>query len=125
MFTDIVAPNIFKPRNDWNVITFNCRKSNYEDLYILRVAKIIKDETGIDPLSKHINRKRNRVDSRQLFAVMMIRHTNRTYESIGNVIGKNYATVWHSEKVISKMFDTDIRFREMYKRINEKVSNLI
>lgn len=121
MYTDIVSPNIFKSKNDWNVISFKCKKYYYTDRIVSIISRTIKDETGTDPFIERGLRKRVFVQSRQIFLTMMLEHTKRTLESIGNLVGKDHATVLHSQKAVQNMIDTDKRFKELYDTINSKV----
>ena len=88
------------------------------------IAKEIKDETGIDPIAEKHYRGGKVVQSRQLFLVMMVEHTKRTYESIAAIVGKDHSTINHSIKSVRNMCDTDKRFKAMYDRINEKAKKL-
>jgi len=121
MITDIVAPNIFMPKINWNIITFRCKKPIQYDAFEQQVAKIVKEETGIDPLELRHYRGGKQVQSRQLFLVMMATYTNRTYESISAIVGKDHATINSSKKSVSNFKDTDKRYAAMYERIETKV----
>jgi Bacterial dnaA protein helix-turn-helix len=115
----MIAPNIFVPRNDWNVRSMFCRKSISKlGSFEKELAREIKNEIGVNPLDEPKYRGGKNVQARQLFLVMMTIHTNRTYESIGRIIGKDHATINHSIKSVQNWYETDKRFRAMYDRIN-------
>jgi hypothetical protein len=117
----MIAPNIFIPRNDWNVRSMFCRKPiRLFGTFEKTLAEEIKNETGVSPLDEPKYRGGKQVQARQLFLVMMTLHTNRTYESIGGMVGKDHATVNHSIKSVQNWYDTDKRFRAMYNRINDR-----
>jgi chromosomal replication initiation ATPase DnaA len=118
----MIHPNIFIPRNDWNVRSMFCRRSGrIYDSFEKELAKEIKNEIGVSPLEEPKYRGGKNVQARQLFLVMMTLHTNRTYESIGSIIGKDHATVNHSIKSVQNWYDTDKRFRAMYDRIDQRI----
>ena len=119
-----VAPNIFKPRNDWNVRSFKCKKRPLVDVFERLVAREIEKAMGVHPLSSTAYRKREYVESRQLFLTMMHNHTKRSLASIGSIVGKDHATVLHSVKTINNLCDTDKKFREMYEFIENRVKQL-
>lgn len=117
----MVHSNIFKTRNDWAVITLKCKKHKVIDRVISMLVRVIKEETGFDPLNENYKRKRDFVQSRQLFVTMMCKYTKRTLSCIGGIIGKDHATVLHSQKAVQNMIDTDKRFKDLYDRIDLKV----
>jgi len=115
----MIAPNIFKPRNDWNVITFRCKKT--PDSFVNKLKGIIEMETGIDIMAKTRYRGRKHVEARQLFTTFMMRHTKRTLENIGEMVNRDHATVLHSAKTVSNLCDTDNSFKAMYDRIDKQL----
>ena len=119
----MITPNIFKPRNDWNVRSLRCKKYR-NDNFCLLVAHEIRSMVGIDPFCETKYRGLQYVQARQLFLVMMVNHTKRTYESIGKILGKDHATVIHACKTIQNMIDTDKRFKAMYDFIENRVKQL-
>ncbi len=123
MFTDIVAPNIFRAKNDWNIISL--KSKNYVILsFPQRVAKIIKDETGYDPLVDTPWRKREVCQSRQLYLVMLKRNTGMSLAAIGLTVHKDHCTVINAIKTISNLYDTDKNFRSTYNLIDSRVKLL-
>jgi hypothetical protein len=120
MFTDIVAPNIFHCRNDWNVKSFNCKQFRVISIPGM-VAKIVKDETGFDPLENTPWRKREVCQSRQIYLVMLKNNTRMSLASIGNTVQKDHCTVINASKSINNLCDTDKRFKELFDTINSKV----
>jgi hypothetical protein len=122
MFTDIVAPNIFHCRNDWNVKSFNCKQYKSHDRHSLIIANEIEKETGIHPFCHTGNRKREYRQSRQLFAKFMKKYTNYSLLRIGKYIDKDHTTVLHSINIVNNYCDTDKEFRELYCNIDEKIN---
>lgn len=120
----MVAPNIFKPRNDWNIISFRCSKYTYNTSVENLIAKEVMNETGINPLNYRHCRGRQIAEARQLFFVMMVKYTKRTYKYIGSILGKDHATINHSIKTVSNLYETDKRYKLMYDRIEEKIKKL-
>lgn len=110
-----VYSNIFKCRNDWNVITFRCKKPACHT----RVAMVISDIWGVNPLSNKTYQGTKEVISRQLFAVMMRKYSKDTLKVIGGYISKDHATILTSKKSIQDLLDTDKVFKERYKSIDQ------
>ena len=120
----MTATNIFIPRNDWNVKAFLCKRAVPFDLFEKLVARVVQNETGINPLNYRHYRGAKLVQARQLFMVMMVLYTKRTYSSIAGIVGKDHATINHCIKAVNNMNDTDKLFRAMYNRINELVKQI-
>jgi len=118
----MIAPNIFKTRNNWNVITLRCKKRHSSNgVFIRIVANEVERETGINSFDDTEYRGREYVLTRQLISVMLWRHTKMTEREIGKIFGKDHATVNHAKKTIENLCDTDSRFREQFNRIDSRV----
>ena len=89
-----------------------------------RIRKAVVDETNVDPLELRIYRGAERVQSRQLFIVMMVKHSSLTYREIGQLMRKDHATVSHSLTQVNNLYETDKRFRFLYDRIDNKIKML-
>ena len=120
MITDIVAPNIFRAKNDWNVCILKSKKLFFLDDFEKNLVHEIKIETGFNPLVDVKYRGAQVCQSRQLFLTMMTLHTNKTLAAIGLIVGKDHATTIHAVKSVNNMYDTNKRFRALYDRINLK-----
>ena len=120
----MIAPNIFQHRNDWNVRSMNCKKPLSKDNFIKDVAGIITKELEISPFASLDYRERRHVQSRQLLFAMLHKHSVKTLDVIGSVLGKDHATVTHSITTVNNLCDTDKRFKVMYDRIDGKVKHL-
>lgn len=117
----MVHPNIFQHRNNWNVITLQAKRYSYKDAFATRVAAAIKSETGVDVFLDGKRRKRQLVESRQMFAAIMCAHTGKTLEQIGNMLGQDHSTIMYSEKSISNLCETNKEFKTRYDRINLQI----
>jgi chromosomal replication initiation ATPase DnaA len=117
----MIAPNIFQPRNNWNISVFRCKKT--DNSLQERIFKIIKEETGMDVKVNTSYRGGRENQARQLFMAMMVRHTKGTQSNIGKIIGKDHSTVVHAIKTVNNLCDTDKDYRLMYKRIDDKIKN--
>jgi hypothetical protein len=117
----MIAPNIFRPRNDWNIISFRCKKPVQFDRFEKMVADAVQQETGVNPLKYRHYRGGKVVQSRQVFLVMMVNHTKRTYDSIAGIVEKDHSTINNCIKSVQNMRDTDKRFSAMYDRIDAKI----
>ena len=84
-----VAPNIFKPRNDWNIIALNCKNHVKQySIFVKNVAAIIEKETGFNPMDSTKLRKRAIVEARMLFLVMLCNKNNKSLSYIGSLVGR-------------------------------------
>jgi len=115
----LVYSNIFTPRNDWSIISMRCKKAD-NDPMVNKIRSLIIKEYGVDITEKRRYRGRKYVIGRQLFAVLMVRHTKKNYEDIGKLIGdRDHSTVTHSMKSINNLCQTDNTFKCIYDRIDK------
>ena len=120
-----VAPNIFKPRNDWNIIALNCKNHVRQySIFVKNVATIIEKETGYNPMDSTRLRKRAIVEARMLFLVMLCNKNNKSLSYIGSLVGKDHATVIHAKKTVMNLCSTDRQFNELYNQIKNRVDKL-
>ena len=120
-----VAPNIFKPRNDWNIIALKCK--NHKNLYsafVKNVAGIICKETGYNPMETIRSRKRGIVEARMLFLVMLCHKNNKSLSYIGSLVGKDHSTVIHARNTVENLCSTDKQFNEQFTKIKNRVDKL-
>lgn len=121
-------PTIFRGApSDYNTKVMNYRKyaPNY-DFYIRNVARIIKEETGFNPLEKLYNRRRELVESRQIFTTLLYKHIGWSQHRIAGIIGsENHCIVYYSKGIIDNLCETDKKFRETYIEIENRVKLLI
>jgi len=118
----MVAPNIFKTRNNWNVITMKCKKRHSTNGSFIRiVVNEVEKETGIKAFDDMEYRGREYVLTRQLISVFLWRYSKMTAREIGKIFGKDHATISHSKKTIDNLCETDSRFREKFNRIDNRI----
>ncbi len=121
----IDAPNIFQPRNDWNIRSLQCKTPNTTKNLPKEIARIIESETRTNPFVNLKSRGSKKVMSRYLLMDMMLKYTKWTYSNIADLVGKDHSTVSHSKEYIENYLITDDRFRHMYKRIDGKIKELV
>lgn len=124
MVTDNTISNIFQPRNDWAVRTLNCRKYNYND-FEKKLRNIVWGVLRCDPFLDPKYRGRNNVKARYMFMVMMVYHSGRSYEYIGNLFKKDHSTVSHALKTVSDLCFSEKDFKYSYDLIESKVKQII
>jgi chromosomal replication initiation ATPase DnaA len=124
MITDIPISNIFRPRNDWYLVSQRCKKVETRDKYAIQLAEAIQKETGLNPLKNIKSRKREICDTRKLFMAMMAMNTKQPYRKIGRMVGKDHSTVTHTMLKTQDIYDTDEKFRQAFDRITELVKNI-
>jgi chromosomal replication initiator protein len=122
-----LAPNIFKPRNDWGLIALkHNRNIKPYKVFIQDISNVIKNEIGVSPLDDVDYRGRNYVLARQLLMVMLLRYTTKNQSAIGKIAGgKDHATVIHARRAINNLCETDKKFNEQFFRINAEVLNFL
>jgi hypothetical protein len=127
METYALAPNIFKPRNDWNLVSLKCKKNNRPiKSFVEYMAHVIEEEIGVSPFSEINYRGHSYVIARQLLMVMLLRYTNKKLHEVGKIAGnKEHATVIHARKTINNLCDTDKKFNELFCRVNNEVLNYL
>lgn len=103
----IDAPNIFKPRNDWNIISMKSMKYISKSKVAFKIAEIIEKYLGANPLNRVNDRTAIYRKSRQIFAEMMCRYSLVTLGEIGAYIGKTHCTVIWSRKIVSNELCTN------------------
>jgi hypothetical protein len=116
----MIAPNIFKPRNDWNITTLRCRKLPLTMTHRIRTS--IKDVTGFDPFCKTRSRKAEFVQARQLFCYFAKQHTDLSLSVIGSFLGnQDHCTVIHAIKCVEKFQDIEVHYKRIVELIEEKI----
>lgn len=121
----MVAPNIFKPHNDWNVISFRCKKQSIKSIEI-RIAHIVEVEMGYDPLSDKQYQGTPICKSRQVYQFMLKKHLNMTLTSIGRMTGnKKHCTILSSINAVKNYYDTDMLFRKSFNNIDNEIIRLL
>lgn len=120
----MIATNIFKPRNDWDIRAQMCKRYVTRDKFVLEVVYIIMKEMNTNPLDEPKLRERKHVEARQMLFTMVYNYTTKSLADVGAILNKDHATVLHGIKTISNLCDTDRRFKAIYERINRRVKQL-
>ncbi len=115
MITDRPISNIFQPRNDYYLRSFNCKKylRDPED----RLRQIIIKTWGHDPYFRTQSRRRELVIARQIHMTICYTHLKKTYASAGILVGKDHATTIHAITAIHNECETNDKFKELYQSI--------
>lgn len=115
------TPNIFRPRNDWHLISLNSRKYKKYSRIEMYVADKVKQLTGVHPFSQIRYRGRVHVTARYLYVIMLVRHTDKTYKDIAKAIGKDHTTINHAINTIDNLYETDRIFKDLYDTLDENM----
>jgi chromosomal replication initiation ATPase DnaA len=109
----MIAPNIFKPRNDWNVKTLLCSK--YIKSGLSEILSNVSYITGIktDDI-KDGTRKREIVEARFFYCYRARRYTKHTFESIGRLINRDHASVLHGIRMVDECKEIKDRYNELF-----------
>jgi chromosomal replication initiation ATPase DnaA len=109
---------------NWMLSWMRSKKYHDDKVSQFVIARIICDETGINPFDRSSYQGREYVVSRQLFFYFMLRYTKKTLREIAKYFNKNHATVIHARTTINNLIETDKKFREMYERLDSKIKKL-
>jgi hypothetical protein len=120
----MIARHLKKPPDEVMMRLYNSNKKIYKASFESELIRIIQQETGINALAENNYRARRFVEARAIFAVMLAKHTMKTYTQIGNLIGKDHSSITHLNTMVMNMIDTDKKFCLMYDRINLKAGEL-
>ena len=115
------GPNIFKPRNNWNVISFNCN-SYIKDVPEEKIRRAVRREYYFDPFCMTGSHEKEFVRARMIFIKLIKTYTNYSLSYIGMLINKDHATVIYALKSFSDEWDTNNSFREKFKAIDKRIS---
>ena len=89
---------------------------------IREIASLVEQETGISWPEMRLNARRGEiVFARQLVMTFARKYTVLSRRQIGKPFGRDGATVFHAEKTISDLCETDKRINSIFRRINTKV----
>ena len=110
----MVHPNIFKPRNNWNVIAFNCKK--YSSVSLDRIIGEILEKTNLtrdEFVSK--SRKREYVEARQLYFYRARKLTTYSLEKIGSKVNNgDHATVLYGIRQVAIVPSLKQKYNEVF-----------
>lgn len=88
-----------------------------ENLEILR--NLIIKHFKVDPLDK--SRARNIVDAKKIFALIAFNEINGfSYTPVSRYMGYNHATLIHHVKTARDLLEYDLKFKEMYSKIESQ-----
>lgn len=118
--------NIFFPRNDWNIRSFNSkRRHDIRSIYLFKLSKIVEQKTGFNPLNCTEIRRREFVLSRQIMMVLMDTFIKKlSLRDIGKIFDKDHATVSHAKKTVQNLYETDPEFKKTFDEIKESVKQI-
>ena len=89
------------------------------------IDEIIADTFGVTVEGmKDIGRKRENVDARHFAMWFRINNSRDSFAKIGSIYGgRDHATVYHAQKKVIALMDTDPRYRDMALEALEKLEN--
>ena len=133
---EMIRPSVFIPRHIKNPIDtyyfnkFYSKQSTFtikDKIEIIR--KAVKKVTGYDPYDNPSYRKRELVESRQLFMVFVrkfikdVRGNQMTQADTAALLGKEHATVITAMKTVNNLCDTDLQFKKTYDAIETRIKS--
>jgi hypothetical protein len=74
---------------------------------------------GVNPLNAIYHRKHEFVEARQLFAYFVKRESLLTLQEVGDLIGKDHASISHSLKCVEKFTQTEKLYKEKFEAIDK------
>jgi len=114
----MIHPNIFKPRNDWAVISMNCKK--YFTVNLDAIIGEILEKTNLtrDEFSSR-SRKREYVEARQLYFYRARKLTTYSLEKIGSKVKNgDHATVLYGIRQVATIPDLKQKYEEIFNGAN-------
>jgi len=101
----MIHPNIFKPKNDWNVRSLYCKKYNaYQEINLITILARVSELSGIPVEVLKLNtRKRDVVEARHIFFKRACEGTRETLETIGKYVGRDHASVLHGVSQVNNI----------------------
>lgn len=117
----MIAPNIFQPRNDWNVSSFRSKKYNsgalefeikpaYEPALLTILIDVCKRERVSFDAVMNGSRNREYTEARQIYYKRAREITGQSFKSIGNIVGKDHATVIYGVSVVETVKEIRDRY---------------
>ena len=107
-----MPPSLFN--NNKNIYMTNNKK-------LQSIVEYVSEKTGIDILM--MSRGRQIVYARALYCKIALKATNASLTNIGDVIGKNHATIIHARNNIFHLIESDVFYMNIYKEFfGEKIS---
>ena len=121
----MVNPNIFRPRNDWNIIVLKSVKYNLSGntslaSILLEVSR--KSKITLERLLSG-SREREIVEARQIYFKRARETTNISYRLIGALVGLDHATVLHGVRNVDNVKELSIRYN-LYFNPNHDVKKI-
>lgn len=83
------------------------------------IRKVTEDITGMD--ITRTDRKRDVVIARNIFFSLAKQLTGKTMTSIGQVAGRNHATVLHGIRTLNDWVETNVEVRDIYTRVKDQL----
>ena len=111
-----LAPNIFRPRNDWNIVVLNSMKyvnSTSPELDVILREICNKEKLPIDILKSNC-KVRKVTEARQFYYKRARELTGKTFSEIGKVVNRNHATVLNGIRVVNDIGELKKRYNSYF-----------
>ena len=115
----MIAPNIFKPRNDWNVRTSNCRRYSTSASVEHKLNNIITEVTDRYEISRAVfvsrNRKREVVEARMMYFKRARDMTTASLRKIGSMVDTgDHSNVIYGVKQVNNVPILKRKYNELF-----------
>lgn len=110
----MIHSNIFKPRNDWAVKTFNCKRYKH----IPKIESILADVSNLTGIHfdalKSKDRNREIVEARFFYFYRARNLTKIPLRIIGDLVNRNHASVIHGVRMVDECREIKERYNELF-----------
>lgn len=116
----MIHPNIFKPRNDWAVISMNCKKSNV--ICLEAIIGEVLNKTGITK-GEFTSRCRSKgfVEARQLYFYRARQLTTYSLKTIGSKVQSgDHSTVIYGIRQVATVPSLRQKYNELFNGAEHK-----
>jgi chromosomal replication initiation ATPase DnaA len=122
----IYIPRHIKTPVDAYQYSIAMRKTEICHNHLVRVIRnAVIRVIGVNPLDITYRRKHEFVEARQLFAYFVKRETKLSLREIGDLIGKDHATVIASLRCVEKFIQTEKLYKEKFEAIDKIIKEKI
>jgi hypothetical protein len=119
------ARHLNNPIDTWIYNYYVNRKPrNKFPAQIDRIRYIVKEVTGYDPCFGTKYQTMERVMSRQLFIYFVRLNVKISQQRLGDIIGKDHATINHAIKCVNKYKDIEPEYATIFQTIDKKLQQI-
>ena len=108
---------------DTSVYSFMMKMKDQKSNPIKLIRNVISKVTGVDPYVDQKWRDSSHVQSRQLFLYFVRKATNLTQTQVGQLVGKDHASVNHAERCVEKWLSLENKYKSTFNKISDELKS--